>query len=89
MKRVQMATEFERIVQNVLQRFDVDGNTEISWNEFYNALANEGVDADTITEMRAQVFANWDSDKNQRLSLQEVHTLALKWASYPGDQSHQ
>lgn len=83
-----MATEVDRIITNVLQRFDADGNHEITWSEFYNALLSEGIDVATVEEMRRQVFSNWDADSNLTLSPSEIQKLAEKWASFSGDASH-
>lgn len=83
-----MATEVERIITNVLQRFDTDGNSEVTWSEFHHALLSEGIDTATVEEMRRAVFSNWDADCDQKLSLPEIQKLAEKWASFSGDQSH-
>lgn len=82
-----MSTEVERIVANVLQRFDGNNDGEISWSEFHAALLAEQVDEDTIVVIRQQVFANWDTNADQKLSPPEIQALAHKWASFPGEQS--
>lgn len=80
-------TEQQRILRDFLERYDADGDEEVTKDEFEIVMKNEGVDTVTIEAVYRQAFANWDSDKNSRLSKREIKTMADKWASFPGDQS--
>lgn len=82
-----MSTETERILVSVLQRFDKNGDKEIGWAEFSEALQQEQVDEPTLLVIRDQVFANWDTNSDQKLSVAEIDAMVAKWASFPGDQS--
>lgn len=79
--------EVQRVLKNVLDRFDVNGDAQITWEEFAQALTNEGLDAATMEAIRSQVFSNWDKDRNNTLSPSEIRSLAETWAGFPGDQS--
>lgn len=82
-----MSNEVQRVLRNVLDRFDTNGDSTITWDEFAAALANEGLDSATVNVLRSQVFENWDTDRNQTLSPAEIRALSEKWAGFPGDQS--
>jgi Ca2+-binding EF-hand superfamily protein len=79
--------EEQRVLQNFLDRYDANDDEEVTKQEFETALLNEGFGTSTVNEIYKHAFANWDSDKNMRLSKKEVKELAKKWASFPGDQS--
>lgn len=79
--------EKQKIVANVLARFDSDGNQQITKQEFVNALLLENTDAATAQLIADYVFANHDKNRDNLLSYPEIEQLAYEWAKFPGDQS--
>lgn len=80
-------TEVQRVTQNILDRFDQNADSTITWQEMKDALMAEGMDAATADAIRAQVFANWDVDKDAMISVSELKRMAETWAAFPGDQA--
>ena len=76
-----------KLLNKIVDRYDANDDEEVTKQEFETALLNEGFGTSTVNEIYKHAFANWDSDKNMRLSKKEVKELAKKWAYFPGDQS--
>lgn len=72
----------QTLVQKIMSRFDKNEDDVITFNEFKNALLDEGVDEHTAKSIREQVFSNWDKNEDQKLIKKEIENMAHKWASF-------
>jgi Ca2+-binding EF-hand superfamily protein len=81
------STEEQRVMANVLTRFDANGDAKITKTEVVSALLLEGLDNSTAVVLCDAIFQDWDQNNDSELSVAELTALVEKWSSYSGDAS--
>ena len=59
-------------LQEKFDRFDYDGNAELTRSEILNGIRDEGIPGITSAEID-QLFASYDRDRNGAISIPEVN----------------
>lgn len=78
--------EEHRVLEDILARFDKNNDGIVSLDEIVAEFDTIG-DQGTANLLKDLMLADWDADKNQTLTTDELRAMAVKWSSYPGDQS--
>lgn len=76
--------EESEVLNDILGRYDANGDKEISLQEIMDEFAKIG-DPATADLLKTLMLENWDTNHDNKLSLDEIKAMAIKWASYSGN----
>jgi Ca2+-binding EF-hand superfamily protein len=76
--------EESQVLHDILSRYDTDKDQEISLQEILEEFAKIG-DPATADVLKTLMLENWDQNQDNKLSFDEIRTMAIKWSSFSGD----
>lgn len=81
-----LTPEQQRVLDDILERFDEDNDGIVSLAEIVAEFDTIG-DPATAQTLKDLTMADWDTNRDNTLSTAELREMAIRWASFPGDQS--